>query len=310
MAIIVDGNNQPMSSLAASSPSQETSSIKDTTAAHFMRDVIEMSQKAAVIVDFWAPWCEPCKALGPLLERLVRQTKGAVHMVKVNVDQERQLAAQFRVQSVPTVYAFRDGRPVDGFAGMVPEQQIRQFISRLGGASPADVALEEAQGLLDAGDVATARDIFRAIWEQEPTNAKAAAGFLETFIVQGDFDSVQRLFAQIPEDVRNDTALKAVRLRLDLLAESSRDAAPLSEAESDVARNPDDLKARYALALAHIAANRFQDAVSGLLEILRRDRQWEDGKARRQLLKMFEALGSDNPVTIEARRQLSSLLFS
>lgn len=310
MAIIIDGRNQPTSTPSLSSNYPVTNTVKNTDAAHFAHDVIDASLKAPVIVDFWAPWCEPCKTLGPLLERLVQQTNGAVHMVKVNVDQERQLAAQFRIQSVPTVYAFQEGRPVDGFSGVIPEHQIRQFISRLSNGNPTDAALEEAQGLLEAGDTGTALEIFQTIWKKDPTNITAAAGVVKTLVTQGSLGSAQHAFKQIPEDMHGHEALKTVRAYLDLMVESTDTAIKVAHAESSAAHNPDDLEARYVLAIAYTAANRHRDAANCLLDILRRDRHWEDGKARRQILKMFEAFGPTNPITIEARRQLSSLLFS
>ncbi|AMW34374.1 co-chaperone YbbN [Haematospirillum jordaniae] len=310
MAIIFDGQDQRHT--AARTTSGEAGSlVKDTDAARFVADVIDASFHAPVLVDFWAPWCEPCKTLGPLLEKLVHQAKGAVRMVKVNIDQSRALAAQFRIQSVPAVYAFRDGRPVDGFVGALPESQIKAFIKRLSGAdNPLEMALEEAKVLVEAGDIESSLALYQQILTQDPSCAAAAAGIVTGCLALGNVVEARAFLEQVPDSMRSSSDMRAAQTRLELAEEAGRGEGAVHDLESRVAASPGDHQARYDLAMAYVAADRRQDAANALLDIIRMDRTWNDEQARHQLLKLFEAFGHADPVTVHARRQLSSLLFS
>ncbi len=288
--------------------------IKEGSTAGFVIDVIEMSRKVPVIVDFWAPWCGPCKQLGPMLEKLVGEQKGAVRMVKIDVDRNQELAAQLRVQSVPMVYAFKDGRPVDAFVGALPESQIRTFIQRLTTGGPAAVpstadAVGEAKDLLAEGDAETAAQIFQQVLQEEPDNVAAIAGLLRCLLALGDAASAKAMLAQLPDEVTRHADVAAVRSALELL-DSAGAVGPAAELRRKVATDPTDLQARYDLAMAYYAGGEHEAAVDELLEVFRRDRTWNDDAARKQLVKLFEAFGPTDPRTLAGRRRLSSLLFS
>lgn len=310
MAIILDGNgNAPTPGPGGPGGVSGGALVKDSDTDGFMRDVIEASREVPVIVDFWAPWCGPCKTLGPMLEKLVRQSGGKVRMVKINVDENQQLAGQFRVQSIPAVYAFKDGRPVDGFMGALPESQLKQFIDRLvgGGGNVIDEALEHAAQALAAGDAVGAEQVYQQILQQDPGNPDAIAGILECYLATGRQDMAAEIIEQLPPELLAHAGIKSVKTRLDLMGEAGGDLAAL---EAKVQADPKDLEARQELALAYFAANRKQEAADALLESMRIDRTWNEEAARKQLLKLFEAFGPSDPVTIAARRKLSSLLFS
>ena len=292
--------------------------VKDTDTKNFAKDVIEASRQAIVLVDFWAPWCGPCKTLGPLLEKLVKTTKGAVRLVKLNVDQNQQLAAQFRIQSIPAVYAFKDGRPVDGFVGALPESQLKQFMDRLlkgaGGARGGAVeGLEQAVAMakdhLAKGDAENAAGLYARILEADPENIDAAAGLARAAVMLGDAAQAKEILKQLgPEhDKHADVVAAKAAIELAERAAKAGDWAPL---EAKVNANPADPQARYDLALALYAGGQAEAAVTHLLEIFRRNRQWNDDAARKELLKIFEALGPKHEVTLKGRRGLSSLLFS
>ncbi|WP_323378341.1 thioredoxin [Skermanella mucosa] len=289
--------------------------IKDTSDRAFMADVIEASRTVPVIVDFWAPWCGPCKQLGPLLEKTVKAAKGAVKMVKINIDENPQVAGQLRIQSIPAVYAFFQGRPVDGFVGAQQESQIKQFVDRLaklaGGADDGGLqeALDAAAEALEAGDAATASEIYSQILGVEPTNAAAYAGLVRCLMTAQDLARAREMLDGAPPELAKAPELAAVRSALDL-AEQSAAAGPVPELMDRVARDPDDHQTRFDLAMALYAGNKRDAAVEELLEIVRRDREWNDQQARKQLVKFFEAFGPTDKLTVMARRKLSSILFS
>jgi putative thioredoxin len=287
--------------------------IKETTTASFVADVIETSQTVPVIVDFWAPWCGPCKQLGPALEKVVREARGAVRMVKVNVDQNQDLAAQLRVQSVPMVYAFKGGRPVDAFTGAVPESQLRQFVQRLtmdAGAGPSlDDYVAEAKAILADGDPQMAAGLFQQVLQEDPANAPAMAGLLRCFMAVGQTEQAEAMLAQLPPDVAKHADIAAVRTALDL-AKAAGEVGQAADLRRRLANDPADHQARFDLAMAYYADREMEAAVDELLELFRRDRTWNDDGARKQLVKFFEAFGPTHPLTLSARRRLSSLLFS
>lgn len=289
--------------------------IKDGSDAGFMADVIEASQAVPVIVDFWATWCGPCKTLGPLLEKAVTAAKGAVKLVKIDTDKHPAVAGQLRVQSIPTVYAFFQGRPVDGFQGALPESQVKAFIERLvklsGGTGGLDIAaiLAEAKGLLDAGDAQQAAAIYQEVLAEEPENAAAYAGVIRCLLAVGETDAAKGMVADAPAGIAKSAELAAVKSQIEL-AEQAANAGPLDDLKAAVTADPANHQARYDYALALYAAGRNEEAVEALLEIVKRDRDWNDKAARTQLLKIFEALGAMDKLVIQARRKLSSLLFS
>jgi len=306
MALILDGEG---TTVATSAPAGGADVIKDSSTETFMADVIETSKSVPVVVDFWAPWCEPCKTLGPMLEKLVRQMNGAVRMVKINVDENQQLAAQLRVQSVPTVYGFKQGQPVDAFAGALPESQLKQFLAGLtGGAeNPIDAALEEAKQSLDAGDFETALLVYRQILEQDQGNPKAIGGYLRALIGNGQTGEAAQIVTQLPPDYLKDPDIAAAKTKLELSQEA---AGPVMELRAQVEADPNDHQARFDLANALYSSDQVEDAVNELLELFRRDRTWNEDAARQRLLKIFEALGPGDPIAATGRRRLSSLVFA
>lgn len=282
--------------------------IKDTTMETFVADVVEASATVPVIVDFWAPWCGPCKTLGPMLEKLVRQAGGTVRMVKINVDENQQLAAQFQVQSIPAVYAFSGGRPVDAFQGALPESQLKLFIENLTGAANAvDEALAEAKTLREAGDAMAAQQIYLQILQQDPGNANCIGGLLRCYMDLGNTDQAREIVEQLPPEFLKQADVIAVKAALELIGAGAGEAAEL---EARLSAAPGDHQVRYDLALAYYAVGRNEDAVDALLDILRADQTWNEGQAKAQLLKLFEAFGFSDPVSIAGRRKLSTLLFS
>ena len=287
--------------------------IKDTTTDSFMADVMEASRATPVIVDFWAPWCGPCKQLGPMLEKLVKQYGGKVKLVKINVDENQELAMQFRVQSIPAVYGFKDGRPVDGFMGALPENQLKQFIERLtgGGGSPIDEALSEAENMLQAGEKDDALALYQEVLDQDPANVKALAGVMRTHLALGQEQAARDLLAKLPEQVKNSAEIASVRATLELQDQAANsNAAEIQGLESKVAADPKDMQARLDLAMARFGAGDKQQAIDDLLEMVRKDRKWNDEAARKQLVKFFEAFGPADPMTRDGRRKLSAILFS
>ena len=290
--------------------------IKDSDTAGFAQDVIEASMTTPVIVDFWAPWCGPCKQLTPALEKTVQAARGAVRLVKVNVDENQELAAQLRIQSIPAVYAFFKGQPVDGFVGAQSESQVKAFVERLAsqagaeaGPSPVDQALEQAQAALESGQPAAASALFGQVLQHEPDNETALAGLIRCHLDAGDAAAARQMFDSLPEDKASAAAFASIKAALEL-AEQSAETGEIPELEARVAAQPNDHQARFDLAMALHAAGEREAAVEALIEIIGRDRNWNEEAARHQLLKFFEAWGPKDELTQSARRRLSSLLFS
>lgn len=283
--------------------------IKDGSDATFMADVIEASKTTPVLVDFWATWCGPCKQLTPVLEKVVREAKGAVRLVKIDVDRNPGFAGQLRVQSIPTVYAFVNGQPVTGFQGAQPESEIRRFVDRLSGPPPAseiDEVLAQAKESFELGDIGGAAQGYAAVLQMDPENVKALGGMARCFLLGGDVEQAAAIVAMAPADAK-DPDLDAARAALALADSAASETAPF---EQRLARDPDDHEARYELAGAFAAQGRFDQAADQLLTIIARDRGWNDEAARKQLLTVFEAAGATSDVTKQGRRRLSSILFS
>jgi len=287
--------------------------IKDTDTPGFMADVLEASQTTPVLVDFWAPWCGPCKQLTPILERLVKQYAGKVKLVKINVDENQELAEQFRVQSIPAVYGFKGGRPVDGFMGAVPESQIKQFIERLtgGGGSPVDEALAEADTLMKDGHNDQALEIYQAVLSEDPAHVKALAGALRCYMALNQDQLALDLIAKLPAPIKNTPDIQGVVAALELKAATANTGnAEVEKLEAQVAADPKDMQGRLDLAMARFGAGDREKAVDDLLAMIKADRAWNEQAARKQLVKLFDAFGPADPLTSSGRRRLSAILFS
>ncbi len=285
--------------------------IKDSDTANFMADVIEASTQVPVIVDFWAPWCGPCKQLGPALEKAVTQAGGLVRLVKINVDENQEIAAQLRVQSIPAVFAFKDGRPVDGFTGALPDSQLKAFIDRLldGAKPPLEQALDAAKEMLDAGQADEALALYRQIQAEAPDSEAAIAGVLRATLATGDQATVDQIIAALPDELKAKSEIAAAisAVELNQAAEDVGDIEPLRAA---VVADGKDPQARFDLAMALVGAGQNEEAIDEFLELIRINRAWNDEAGRVQLLKVFDTVGPTDPLSVAGRKRLSSILFS
>jgi putative thioredoxin len=309
------GNQMSATASFGAPPAAAGGYVKDTTTASFAKDVIDESRNQPVLVDFWAPWCGPCKQLTPVLEKLVNEGQGRVKLVKMNIDDHPSIAGQLGIQSIPAVIAFVNGRPADGFMGAVPESQVREFIDRLAGPPGADQAaqteavLEEAAGLLASGDVDGAAQLYGAVLQADPENAKALAGVAECMIAANQHERARQALTDLPEELAKDAAIQAVLKKLDHIEEARKLGDPVA-LEHQLSLNPDDHAARIKLAKILNVEGKRDEAADHLLFVMRRDRAFDDDGGRRQLLQFFEVWGFKDPATIAARRKLSSILFS
>ncbi|EKF17836.1 thioredoxin [Nitratireductor pacificus] len=303
----------PAFTLADAPPAPAGDLIKDTTTAAFAKDVIEESRRQPVLVDFWAPWCGPCKQLTPIIEKAVREAGGKVKLVKMNIDEHPAIAGQLGVQSIPAVFAFKDGQPVDGFMGALPESQVKEFIARLGGKAGPGAEIEEALAAAaearEAGDQQRAAQIYSAVLQRVPDNVEALAGFADLMFEAGQVEQASALLEQVPPEKTDAAPVAALRAKM-ALAEQVAGLGDSAALEGRLAADPADHQARFDLALLQNAKGDRGAAAESLLSIVRADRTWQEDGARAQLLKFFEAWGPADPATLAARRRLSSLLFS
>jgi putative thioredoxin len=287
--------------------------IKETTTQGFMKDVIEESKRQPVLIDFWAPWCGPCKQLTPVLEKVVKAAKGAVKLVKMNIDDHPAIPGQMGIQSIPAVIAFVNGQPADGFMGALPESQILAFIERVtkgkAGGNETLELMKSADAAIAEGDTQGAAEIYSHILEEDPANVPALAGLARCHVANNELEKAKQVLTQVPAAKQNDAAVAAARAALEV-AEQASSVGPIGELEQKVAANPLDHQARFDLAVALNAAGKRQEAVDRLMEIIRRDRKWNEDGARKQLVQLFEAWGPTDEATVAGRKKLSSVLFA
>ena len=285
---------------------------KDTTTQTFVKDVIEESKRQPVLVDFWAEWCGPCKQLGPVLEKVVRAAKGKVKLVKMDIDKHPSIPGQLGIQSIPAVFAFVNGQPIDGFLGALPESQVTAFIERVTkdriGGEEKDL-LKAADDALANGDAAGAAELYAGVLAQDSSNVAALAGLARSYVRTGALEQAKQTLALVPEAKRNDAAVAAARASLEV-ADQAQAVGPVAELEQKVAANPLDHQARFDLAVALNSKGRRKEAVDNLIEIVKRDRKWNDDGARKQLVQFFEAWGPSDEATVDGRKRLSSVLFA
>ena len=293
----------------------DASVIKEVSEATFMQDVIEASKEKPVIVDFWAPWCGPCKTLGPQLEEAVKATKGALTMAKVNVDENQMIAGQMQVQSIPTVFAFANGQPVDGFQGAVSASEIKAFVDRVVAANGGEVesgidsAVKSAEQMLKEGDFEAAIETFSAIIEEDPSNLKSFIGLIKCNIAVDDLDQAEAILNGVPLEISKSPEFESIYAQIEL-AKQARDAGPINDLILLVKDKPDDHDARFKLAQALHGAGQIEEAIDHLLELFKRDKEWNDGAAKSQLFTIFEALEPNNALVLNGRRKLSSMIFA
>ena len=289
--------------------------IKDVSEATFMQDVVEASKEKPVIVDFWAPWCGPCKTLGPQLEEAVNEANGAVTMAKVNIDENQMIAGQMQVQSIPTVFAFFNGQPVDGFQGAISASEIKAFVDRVVAAnggeaeSGLDSAVNSAEQMFEEGDIESALETFSAILEEDTNNLKSYIGLIKCHLALGDLDQAEAILNGIPAEISQSPEVEPIHAQIQL-AKQALDAGPIDDLQQLVEKNPSDHEARFKLAQALHGSGQIEEAVDQLLELFKRDREWNDEAAKSQLFVIFEALEANNPIVLNGRRKLSSLIFA
>ncbi|WP_416898815.1 MAG: thioredoxin [Minwuia sp.] len=289
--------------------------IKDSDMQTFMADVVDASREQPVLVDFWAPWCGPCKQLTPILEKVVTQAGGKVKLVKVNIDENQQIAQQMRIQSIPAVFAFKDGQPVDGFMGALPESQVREFIDRVAGGigpSPADEIIEAARQAVEAGDHARAAQAWAALLEEDPESPEGFGGLARAYIELGELEAAEQVLDQAPASIANHAEVSGARAALDLAKNAADPGASedVTRLEGELETDPSSSDVRFQLAEALLAVNRKEDAAAHLLHIVEHDREWNEDGARKKLLQLFEAWGPKDPLVKPTRRKLSAMLLS
>lgn len=314
---LIGPGGRPVSSTPAAPAASASPHIKDSGLQTFAADVLEASRDVPVIVDFWAPWCGPCKTLGPMLEAAVEAADGAVRMVKVNIDENPEIAQQLRIQSIPTVYAFKNGQPVDGFMGALPESQVKAFVAALtgdgaghGGAQHSAEVLAVGAEALAKGDIATAAQAFGHVLQDDPGNPDAVAGLARAYLASGDVERARATLQMVHPDGAQAEAIRAVEAELKLREAPKPEATATAQLRARLAADPKDHQARFDLAGALDAAGDRENAIAELLELVRRDRDWNEQAARKQLVTLFEAMGPTDPRSQDGRRRLSSILFS